>query len=95
MLQCPCDCIGALPHQARWQGLQTVVMVISERRLWNKTTREVRFYISLPSMAQVLAAAIRTHWGIENTVHWTLDVTFNEDASRTRPRRREFCLSDA
>jgi len=39
MLQCPCDCIGALPHQARWQGLQTVVMVISERRLWNKTTR--------------------------------------------------------
>jgi len=72
-------------------------MVISERRLWNKTTREVRFYISsLPSMAQVLAAAIRTHWGIENTVHWTLDVTFNEDASRTsRPRAENFALPDA
>jgi len=35
----PVIALGALPHQARWQGLQTVVMVISERRLWNKTTR--------------------------------------------------------
>ncbi|WP_324611098.1 ISAs1 family transposase [Moorena producens] len=62
-----------------------VVMVKRERRLWNKTTTEVCFYItSLGADARVLGKAIRSHWGIENSRPWILDVTFGEDHSRIR-----------
>jgi predicted transposase YbfD/YdcC len=60
-------------------------MVERTRHLWNKVTHEVQFYLSsLPADAQNLGLAIRTHWGIENQVHWTLDVTFSEDDCRIR-----------
>ena len=66
-------------------GLQSVVMVVRTRQLWNKTTQEVQFYLtSLESDAVKLGRAIRLHWGIENELHWTLDVTFSEDACRVR-----------
>ena len=49
-------------------------MIVSERRLGNKTTTEARFYLSsLSSNAEIIAGAIRSHWGIENSLHWTLD----------------------
>lgn len=68
-----------------WEGLQTLVVVESTRQLWNKTTREVRFYISsVAATAKTFAGYVRSHWGVENQLHWCLDVTFSEDSCRIR-----------
>lgn len=83
-----CVSVTQLPplhQQEAWMGLQSVVMVVRTRQLWNKTTHEVQFYLtSLESDAATVGRAIRLHWGIENKLHWTLDVTFAEDACRVR-----------
>jgi len=81
-----CVPVSQLPlYQDDWVGLKCVVMVVRLRNLWNKTTREVQFYLtSLESDARKLGQAIRLHWGIENGLHWTLDVTFKEDDCRVR-----------
>jgi predicted transposase YbfD/YdcC len=81
----PIAAIRGLYQPKLWAGLQSLVMVIRVRHLWNKTTREVQFYLtSLDSDAQTLGRAIRKHWSIENEVHWTLDCTLKEDACRIR-----------
>nr|WP_290227884.1 ISAs1 family transposase [Trichocoleus desertorum] len=74
-----------LVQKQHWKGLQTVVMVECERRLNGTVSRERRYYLSsLGQDADVINAAIRTHWAIENGLHWVLDVSFAEDACRIR-----------
>jgi len=81
----PISQLPPLHQQADWLGLQTVVMVVRVRHLWNKTTRQAQFYLtSLESDACKLGQAIRLHWGVENGLHWTMDVTFKEDDCRVR-----------
>ena len=79
------DHIRYVDDGGQWPGLTTLVMVEGERCVGNKTTVESRYYISsLPNDASVLLNAVRSHWSIENQLHWSLDVTFNEDGSRVR-----------
>lgn len=81
----PVSELPPLHNQHDWAGLRCVVMVVRVRHLWNKTTREVQFYLtSLGCDACKLGQSIRLHWSVENGLHWTLDVTFNEDACRVR-----------
>jgi predicted transposase YbfD/YdcC len=69
----------------KWAGLITVAMVVYTREINGKIKTDTRYYIaSLPANAQLLAECIRSHWHVENKLHWTLDVTFKEDLSRVR-----------
>jgi predicted transposase YbfD/YdcC len=68
-----------------WAGLQSVIMIESIRQTENDVSSEKRYYISsLEPDSKKLAHAIRSHWEVENRLHWCLDVTFGEDANRTR-----------
>lgn len=74
-----------LPGYQEWRDLASVGMVEATREVGEKTSVEVRYYLSsLPVGAARLAHAVRTHWGIENRCHWVLDVVFREDDSRLR-----------
>ncbi|MGB5596507.1 MAG: ISAs1 family transposase [Crocosphaera sp.] len=64
----------------KWAGLQSIGIVESVRRIGDKTTTSTRYYLnSFASDAVKLAIAVRSHWSIENNLHWVLDVAFNED----------------
>ncbi len=68
-----------------WTDLQTIVRVRRERRLPDRTETQTAYYISsLPADADVLLAATRYHWAVENSLHWVLDVIFREDDARIR-----------
>jgi predicted transposase YbfD/YdcC len=68
-----------------WPGLNAVVIVESERESGDKRERETRYYItSLALMAGLLAPIVRSHWAIENSLHWVLDMVFRDDECRLR-----------
>lgn len=70
-----------------WKGLRTAGMVESTRIVNDTQTVERRYYLSsLPLDAEKFGHAVRSHWGVENSPHWTLDVTFGEDQSRARTK---------
>lgn len=71
----------------RWKGLLTIGVAMLSCLRDGKETFETRYYISsLAMQVKRFAHAIRSHWGIENTCHWSLDVTYREDESRIRER---------
>ena len=72
-------------HKARWYGLKSLVQVTRRRHHKGQCTKETMYYISSHRQdVQSIARAIRSHWGVENKVHWVLDVTFREDECRIR-----------
>jgi predicted transposase YbfD/YdcC len=72
------------PDQA-WPGLRSIATVTGARRIGDQTTIETRYYLSsLPADALRIGAAVRAHWGIENGLHWVLDMAFRADDCRVR-----------
>ena len=68
-----------------WAGLRSIAALRAERIIADRKSVETRYYISsLPADAKKIALAVREHWAVENSLHWVLDVTMNEDMSRVR-----------
>lgn len=71
-------------HQ-QWKGLKSIIRIVSQRQIDEKTEVQTRYFISsLPAEAKTILKAKRSHWKIENQVHWVLDIAFREDESRVR-----------
>jgi len=79
------DAITWLEQKEQWSGLNTIAMIEETREIKGKKSIERRFFISsLAPDAKKLALGVRAHWKVENNLHWTLDVVFNEDKSSIR-----------
>jgi len=77
--------LSALPKTELWKGLSSIGMLEREFHQNGKLTIEKRYFISsIAADAKVFATAVGSHWGIENELHWRLDVVFREDGNRIR-----------
>jgi predicted transposase YbfD/YdcC len=75
------------PNRSVWAGLTTIGLVVYTFIRSGKEHTDIRYYLSsLPLNVAVFAKCVRNHWGIENTCHWSLDVTYNEDGLKSRNR---------
>jgi predicted transposase YbfD/YdcC len=81
------DQLDCLYKPQQWPGLRSFVVLESERLIGDKTTGEQRLYISsMAGDAQKISHAIRSHWAVENRLHWIMDVSLNDDQMRTRTK---------
>ena len=79
------ECLKYLAPQGRWPQLKAAVRVVSHRQTEGDSGSQPRYYISsLAASAEQLLAVIRSHWGIENSLHWTLAVSLGDDQCRVR-----------
>lgn len=79
--------IGWFEDKKLWGGMRSAGMVESSREMNGEKSTERRLYLSSLGLdAKRFAKAVRGHWGVENSLHWTMDVTFGEDQSRARDR---------
>jgi predicted transposase YbfD/YdcC len=82
------DLPAELPGADDWTGLKSIGMVLRTRKEGDQISEEVAYYLtSLEAQVKAFARAVRGHWAIETTLHWSLDVTFSEDQSRVRKDR--------
>ena len=77
--------VAWLQERHQWPGLKSIVMVESTREIGNRIETETRFYItSLALIATLVGPIIRSHWAIENSLHWVMDMVFRDDECRVR-----------
>jgi predicted transposase YbfD/YdcC len=77
--------LAYLRNHKRWTGLRSIIRIIAKREFSEKVETQISYFISsLPADAQTILKAKRSHWKIENQLHWVLDIAFKEDDSRVR-----------
>jgi predicted transposase YbfD/YdcC len=77
--------LALVRRNQNWKGLRSVVRIVSQRKFREKVETQTRYFISsLPADAKTILKVKRSHWKIENQLHWVLDIAFREDDSRVR-----------
>ena len=79
------ECLDFLQTKRQWAGIKAVVKISARRETASGATVQPRYSISsLDALAGTMLESVRRHWSIENSLHWTLDVTYREDQRRVR-----------